>query len=49
MNVRDVLAILVRLREALEDGDVSFAVEIAEELEDDLAGWLATTPEERAA
>ena len=39
--VRDALARIVRAREALADGDSYYLEAILEDLEHDLAGWLA--------
>ncbi len=39
--LRDVLAGIVRVREALEDGDSDFAYAVAVQAEDELAGTIA--------
>jgi hypothetical protein len=40
VELRDLLARVVRVQEALEDGDAPFAFEIARGLECDLAGLI---------
>lgn len=40
--LRDALARVVAIREALEDGDVRYAAEVAYQLELDLAGSLSS-------
>jgi hypothetical protein len=47
--LRDALARLVVIREALEDGDVGYACAVAIDLEHDLAGALAWFSELRDA
>ena len=42
--LRTVLARVVLVREAIEDGDSAYVRELTADLEDDLAGWLAAFP-----
>jgi len=46
--VRDILARVIRIREALEDGDTGYAAQLAYDLELDLAAASASDEQARS-